>query len=76
MKVLDVFRIGDKLSVTLEGTYEEIKNGSKLIGSDDTEYEVISVAMTNNDNPSDFPKVTTVLMPDCGIERGFDLHIA
>ena len=29
LKVLDIFRIGDKLSVTLEGRCEEIKNGSK-----------------------------------------------
>ncbi len=76
LKVLDIFKIGDKLSVTLEGKCEEIKNGSKLIGADDNEYEVLSVAMTRNENPADFSKTTTVLMPLCDIQAGLELRIA
>ena len=76
LKVLDIFRIGDKLSVTLEGKCEEIKNGSELIGNGGKRYEILSVAMVRSDNPSDFSKTTTVLMPLCDIEKGFELQIA
>ena len=60
LKVLDIFRIGDKLSVTLEGKCEEIKNGSQLIDDSGKKYEILSVAMVRSDNPSDFSKTTTV----------------
>ena len=76
VKVLDIFQIGDKLSVTLEGKCEEIKNGSILKDDNNRVYEILSVAMTRNDNPSDFSKTTTVLMPLCDIQEGFELHIA
>ena len=76
LKVLDIFRIGDKLSVTLEGKCEEIKNGSQLIDRRGKKYEILSVAMVRSDNPSDFSKTTTVLMPLCDIQEGFELHIA
>lgn len=76
LKVLDIFRVGDKLSVTLEGKCEKIKNGSELIGSAGEKYEVLSVAMIRSDNPSDISKTTTVLMPLCDIKEGYELHIA
>ena len=76
IKVLDIFPIGDKISVTLEGNCDRIKNGSKLIGADNTEFKVLSVATTRNDNPADFSKTTTVLMPNCNIKRGYELKIA
>lgn len=76
LKVLDVFQIGDKISVTLEGKCEEIKNGSKLIGNGGKKYEIISVAMVRSDDPSNFSKTTTVLMPLCDIEKGSELQIA
>ena len=74
MKVFDVFRIGDKLSVTLEGKCEEIHNGSRLINNSNREYKVISVAMVNN--PSDFARTTTVLLPLCDIHKGEELYVA
>ena len=43
LKVLDVFRIGNNLSVTLEGSCAEL--GSVLLGRGGKRYEVISVAM-------------------------------
>ena len=76
LKVLDVFQIGNNLSVTLEGKCAEIKNGSTLIGNDGKKYEIISVAMVRSDDPTDFSKTTTVLMPLCEIEKGFELQIA
>ena len=65
LKVLDTFKIGDMLSVTLEGKCEAIKNGSKLVDKKNNIYEVAFVAMTNNNNPYDFLKTTTVLIPFC-----------
>ena len=77
LKVIDIFRIGDKLSVTIEGRCEQLKNGSKLIDNDNNKiYEVISAAMTRNNNPEDFSKTTTVLMPFCDIAEGIELEIA
>lgn len=74
--VLDVFRIGNNLSVTLEGNCAELKNGSILIGNGGKRYEVISVAMVKSDEPTDFSKTTTVLMPLCDIKKGLELKIA
>ena len=76
MRVIGIFQIGDKLSVTLEGTCDNVKNGSKLIGQDNKEYEVISVAMPRTDNPSDISRTTIVLMPACDIKTGYELRIA
>ena len=76
LKVLDTFRIGDKLSVTLEGRCEEIKNGRNLVDDGGQKYDILSVAMVRSDNPSDFSKTTTVLMPLCDIQKGSVLHIA
>lgn len=76
LKVLDIFRIGDKLSVTLEGVSNELRNGTNLIDEEGTLYKVISVAMTRNDNPSDISKSTTILIPDCDIKKGAELRIA
>ena len=45
LKVLDILRSGDKLSVTLEGKCEEIKNGSQLFDDSGKKYEILSVAM-------------------------------
>lgn len=48
-KVLDVFKIGDMLSVTLDGKCEMLKNGTKLYYKSGRTYEVVSVAMTRYD---------------------------
>ena len=58
-KVLDVFKIGDMLSVTLDG-----------------KCEIVSVAMTRYNDPSDIAKSTTVLLKACDIETGSELFIA
>ena len=75
LKVLDVFPVGDKLSVTLEGNCINVKNGSVLKDTDNTEYRVLSVAMVGNDDPADLSKATTVLMPFCDIRKGCTLQI-
>ncbi|MCD8180734.1 MAG: hypothetical protein LUF26_04560 [Firmicutes bacterium] len=75
-KVIDVFKIGENVSVTFEGKCEDIKNGSRLIDENGNMYNIISVAMANYDNPLDISKSTTVLIHPCGIEKGELLKIA
>ena len=76
MKVIDVFRIGDYISVTLEGKCEELKNGSRLIDESGNIFVVLSVAMTRNNNPKDISVSTTVLMAPCSLNTGTELRIA
>ena len=47
-KVLDVFPIGNMFSVTLEGSCDNLKNGSKLIDDNGNTVVVVSVAMTRH----------------------------
>lgn len=75
-RVLDVFPIGAMLSVTLEGSCDEIKNGSRLIDENGNTFVVQSVAMTRHENPSDITKSTTVLISKCNLEKGTELSIA
>ena len=75
-KVLDVLKIGNMLSVTLDGKCELLKNGSKLTDGKGTVYEVVSVGMTRHDDPSDIAKSTTVLVKPCNLEKGNELYIA
>lgn len=76
LKVLDVFPIGNMLSVTLEGSCEKIKNGCKLIDSNGNIIVVVSVAMTRHNNPADINKSTTVMVNSCQIKKGAELSIA
>lgn len=76
LKVLDVFPIGNMLSVTLEGPCDDIKNGCKLIDSNGNTIVVVSVAMTRHNNPADINKSTTVMVNSCQIKKGSELSIA
>lgn len=76
LKVLDVFRIGDMLSVTIDGKCDEIKNGSRLTDKNGNIFEVVSVGMTRYDDPSDISNNTTVLITPCTLEEGIELFIA
>lgn len=75
-KVLDVFRVANMLSVTLEGSCDKLKNGTKLMDENNNIYNVVSVAMTSHDNPSDISKSTTVLITPCDLKKGISLRIA
>ena len=76
LKVLDVFRIGDMLSVTLEGPCKEIGNGTALIDENGNVVIVKSVAMLRYTNPKDFDKSTTIMIEPCDIHTGSELKIA
>ena len=75
-RVLDVFQIGNMLSVTLEGICEKLATGSKLVDSKGNIIVVQSVAMTRHDKPSDISKSTTILVNPCDVQKGSELSIA
>lgn len=75
-RVLDIFRVADMLSVTLEGDCAQLKNGTILKDENNNIYNVISVAMTRYDNPADISKTTTVLITPCDLKEGIELRIA
>ncbi len=74
LQVIDVYKIGDKISVTLCGKCEDIKNGSKLKDNDGNMYNVLSVGMTRFNNPSDIAQSTTVLIAPCSLKKGVQLY--
>lgn len=74
-RVLDVFKIGETLSVTLNGNGEMIRNGSKLADNNGRVYTVVSVGMTKHNNLSDISKITNVLIVPCDLEKGERLFI-
>lgn len=76
VKVLDVFYVGEKLSITVEGNCSEIRNGSKLTDSKGNMYIVDSVGMTRYEDPKDISKVTTLLVTPVLVEKGSELFIA
>jgi ribosomal protein L21E len=76
LKVIDVFKVGNMVSVTLEGACETLKNNSKLVDENGNVFNVVSVAMTRHDNPSDISQYTTVLITPCSLKKGEKLHIA
>lgn len=75
-KVLDIFKVANMLSVTLEGNCGELKNGAKLVDENDKIYNVISVAMTRHDDPSDISSSTIVLITPCDLKKGISLRNA
>ena len=75
LEVLDVYKIGTKLSMTLDGACENIKNGTKLTDSHGNIIIVDSVAMTKNSMPSDINKSTTILVNKSDVSKGEELSI-
>lgn len=76
LKVMNILSIGEKLAVTLEGSGDEIKNGSRLIDSNGNLIEVLSVGMVRHKNADDINKSTTVLIGKCDIGIGSEFNIA
>ena len=74
-KVLDVFPIGNMFSVTLEGSCDSLKNGSRLTDSNGNTVIVVSVAMTRYKDPADISKNTTVMVDSCQFKKGSELFI-
>ena len=75
-KIIDVFHVGEKLSITVEGNCSEIKTGSKLTDTKGNTYIVDSVGMTRFEDPKDISNVTTLLVTPVLVEKGSELFIA
>ncbi len=73
LRVLDVFPIGTMMSVTLEGTCEKLRNGSRLLDVNGNEIIVASVAMTRSNDPAGISKSTTIIVKQCALEKGAEL---
>lgn len=74
-EVIEAFKIGNMLSATLNGSCEKLKNNSKVIDDHNNIYQIISIAMTENNIPSDISKTTTILLPLCDLRKGDTLHM-
>ena len=75
LKVKDVLRIGNKLSITIEGNGDTIKNGTEITDKNGKKYKIISVAMTRHNSPADILKDTTFLISDGNISKGDILSV-
>ena len=76
LKVLDVFQIGNMLSVTLGGDCRQLCNGSKLKDKVGNIITVNSIAMTRPDDLNRANESTTILTDMCDIGIGLELSIA
>ena len=76
LKIVDVMKIGEMLSVIVEGDCKELKNGSKLVDNMGNVYTVESVGMAIYDDPHDISKTTTLLVTPCTLEKGSELTSA
>ncbi len=73
--VMDIFKIGDNLSVTLNGACEQLKNGVTLKDEEGNKYKVLSVGMTRFNDPTDITQSTTILLMPCGLIKGEKLYL-
>lgn len=76
LKIVDIFKVGSLLSVTVEGNADGIKNGTRLVDKNGNEYTVISVGMAKYDDPHDISRYTTFLISPCSLEKGTELYTA
>lgn len=74
-EVIDIFKIGSNLSVTLKGKCDGLKNGTVLRDSEGHKYNVLSVAMTRHDDPAEFLANTTALIAPCKLQKGAKLYL-
>ena len=75
-KVIDVLKLGDRLSVTVSGNGQGIRNGTKLTDRKGLTVTVESVAMTRPEETRRIGESTTVLVPACDIKPGSELYTA
>ena len=76
LKIVDIIRVGDMISITVEGNASEVKNGSKLYDKRGNIYAVVSVGMSKYIDPHDVSKFTTLLLMPCDLEKGMELFTA
>lgn len=75
-KVIEVFKIKNMLSVTVEGEPNKINNRTVFIDENGNEYKVISVALEKYNEPRDISRLTTFLIDLCDLKADTELFIA
>ncbi len=76
LKVMDIFQVGNGLSVTLDGETDKVTNGCKLIDGNGNTVVVKSVAMIRHNDPEHIDKNIIVLVDKCDIAIGSIFSIA
>lgn len=76
LRVIDIFPVGKRLSITLDGANDRLANGTKLINSRGNAITVLSVGMVRFNDASEIGKTTTVLVNKCDLNVGAELSIA
>lgn len=75
-KILDTLKVGDFLSITVEGNCSELKNGSNLKDRSGNVYNIISIGMMQLEDSHDISKKTSMLISPASINIGEELFIA
>lgn len=70
LKVIETLKIGNLLSVTVEGNPNEIKNGAVFVDKNGDRHTVKSIALERFDNPHDISRFTTFLTEFCELKKG------
>ena len=74
-KILDTLKVGEMLSITVEGNCSELKNGSSLKDRSGNVYSVVSIGMMQLDNPHDISNITSMLISPASINIGDELFV-
>lgn len=74
-EIIDTFPIGDKLSITVKGNGDELKNGMKLKDDSGHIYEVLSVAMVEHNSPKEIASTTTLLTTSGDLSKNEELFV-
>lgn len=70
LKVVDTLKVGNLLSVTVEGNPNEIKNNAIFVDKNGVPHTVKSVALERFANPHDISRFTTFLTELCELKKG------
>lgn len=75
-KILDTLKVGELLSITVEGNCEDLKNGNNLKDRFGNVYNIISIGMMQLNDPHDISNMTSMLISPATINKGEELYLA
>ena len=75
LKILDTLKVGELLSITVEGNCADLKNGSNLHDRYGNTYNVVSIGMMQLHNPHDISNMTSMLISPATINKGEELFL-
>ena len=70
LKVVDTLKVGNLLSVTVEGDLSDIKNNASLIDENGFMHTVKSVGLENLSDPHDISRIASFLTELCELKIG------